>query len=99
MFISHTYKVSKNWSAKYYAENKERLEKTACVRYQNLSEEEEEKQRQYGRECYKNLSEYERLLRIEENIKECEKVLDSNYLKNDNLESSFDEEYKNVLKL
>ena len=56
MFISHTYKVSKNWSAKYYPENKERLEKTACVRYQNLSEEEEEKQRQYGRECYKNLS-------------------------------------------
>ena len=59
MFISHTYKVSKNWSAKYYPENKERLEKTACVRYQNLSKEEEEKQRQYGRECYKNLSEYE----------------------------------------
>ena len=47
---------------------------------------------------YRNMNN-KRLLRIEENIKECEKVLDSNYLKNDNLESFFDEEYKNVLKL
>ena len=35
--------VSKNLSDKYYQENKEKLEKKALRRYQNLSEEEEEK--------------------------------------------------------
>ena len=35
--------VSKNLSDKYYQENKEKLEKKALKRYQNLSEEEEEK--------------------------------------------------------
>ena len=30
-------------SATYYQENKERLQKKACERYQNLSEEEKEK--------------------------------------------------------
>ena len=35
--------MSKYLSAKYYQENKERLRKTARERYQNLSEEEEEK--------------------------------------------------------
>ena len=52
--------MSKNLSAKYYQENKERLEKKARERYQNLSKEEKEKKRQYGRECYKNLSEDEK---------------------------------------
>ena len=33
-------KVSKNLSAKYYQENKERLQKKSRVRYQNLSNEE-----------------------------------------------------------
>ena len=42
--------------AKYYQENKERLLKKACERYQNLSKEENEKNQQYVRECYKNLS-------------------------------------------
>ena len=37
-------------------ENKERLEKRAPERYQNLSKEEEEKKQQYGHESYKNLS-------------------------------------------
>ena len=32
-------KMSKNWSAKYYQENKERLQKKAHERYQNLSKE------------------------------------------------------------
>ena len=36
--------MSKNSSAKYYRENKERLQKRACERYQNLSKEEKEKQ-------------------------------------------------------
>ena len=43
-------KVSKNLSAKYYQESKERLQKKARERYQNLSKEEKEKKRQYGRE-------------------------------------------------
>ena len=51
--------MSKNLSAKYYQENKERLRKKAREKYQNLSKEEKEKKRQYGRERYKNLSEDE----------------------------------------
>ena len=39
MFI----KISKNLSAKYYQENKERLQIKARERYQNLSKEENEK--------------------------------------------------------
>ena len=35
--------MSKNLSAKYYQENKERLQKKAPERYQNLSKEEKEK--------------------------------------------------------
>ena len=35
--------MSKNLSAKYYQENKERLQKKASERYQNLSKEEKEK--------------------------------------------------------
>ena len=52
--------MSKNLSAKYYQENKERLQKKAYERYQNLSKEKKEKKRQYGRECYQNLSEDEK---------------------------------------
>ena len=36
-------KISKNLSAKYYHENKERLQKKARKRYQNLSTEEKKK--------------------------------------------------------
>ena len=35
--------MSKNLSAKYYEEVKERLQKKACERYQNLSKKEKEK--------------------------------------------------------
>ena len=35
--------MSKNLSAKYYHENKERLQKKACEKYQNLFKEEKEK--------------------------------------------------------
>ena len=35
--------MPKNLSAKYYQENKERLQKTTRERYQNLSKEEKEK--------------------------------------------------------
>ena len=37
--------MSKNLSAKYYQENKERLQKRACERYQSLSKEEKEEKR------------------------------------------------------
>ena len=52
--------MSKILSAKYYRENKERLQKKARQRYQNVSKEEKEKKRQDSRECYKNLSEGEK---------------------------------------
>ena len=52
--------MSKNLSAKYYQENKERLQKKACEKYQNHSKEEEEIKRQYGCERYKNLPEDEK---------------------------------------
>ena len=48
--------MSKNLSGKYYQENKERLQKKAHERYQNLSKEEKEKKQQYDLERYKNLS-------------------------------------------
>ena len=52
--------MPKNLSAKYYQENKEILQKKACVRNQNLSKEEKEKKQQYGGERYKILSEYKK---------------------------------------
>ena len=52
--------MSKNLSAKNYQENKEKLQKKAHERYQNLSKEEKEKKRQYGHEQYKNLPEKEK---------------------------------------
>ena len=57
--------MSKNLSAKYYQENKERLQKKARERCQNLSKEEKEKKQQYGRERYKNLSEDEKNKQVE----------------------------------
>ena len=35
--------MSKNLSVKYYPDNKEKLQKSTCERYQNLSKEEKEK--------------------------------------------------------
>ena len=52
--------MSKNLSAKYYLENKGRLQKKAHERCQNLSKDEKEKKQQYGRECYKHLLEDEK---------------------------------------
>ena len=50
----------KAFSAKYYQENKDQLQKEARERYQNLSKEEKEEKLQYGCERYKNLSEDEK---------------------------------------
>ena len=47
--------MTKKLSAKYYQENKERLQKIAWEGYQNLSKEKIEKKRQYGRERCKSL--------------------------------------------
>ena len=52
--------MSKTLSAKYCRENKERLQKKARERYQNLSKEEKGKKGRFGREGYKNLSEDEK---------------------------------------
>ena len=48
--------MSKNSSAKYYQDNKERLQKKAHERYQSLPKEEQDKNQPYGHERYKNLS-------------------------------------------
>ena len=61
----HTYK---NLSAKHYQENKERSQKNAFEKYQNLSKEEKEKKRRYGRERYKNISEEEKQKLVEKHI-------------------------------
>ena len=47
--------MSKNLSAKHYQENKERLQKKARERCQNVSKEEKDKKQQYGHERYINL--------------------------------------------
>ena len=43
-------KTSKNLSAKYYQENKDRLQKRPSERYQNLSLEGKKKKQEFGRE-------------------------------------------------
>ena len=53
-------KMSKDSSAKYYQNNKEKLQKKADERYQSLSKE-ETKMEQYVHEWYKNLLEDEKL--------------------------------------
>ena len=58
--------MSKKLFAKYYQENKEKLQKKAPERYQNLSKEEnEKKKKKYGCECYKNLPENEKNTLVE----------------------------------
>ena len=48
--------MSKILLAKYYQENKKKMQKKAHKRYQNLSKEEKEKKRQHVLEGYKYLS-------------------------------------------
>ena len=52
--ITHI-KMSKDSSAKYYQDKKERLEKKAHERYKSLSKEEKEKKQVYDNKQYKNL--------------------------------------------
>ena len=53
-------KISKNSSAKYYQENKERPQRKARKRYQSLSKKDKEKKWQYACELYKNLPQDEK---------------------------------------
>ena len=62
--------MSKNFWAIYYQENKERLQKKTYERNQNPSKE-KKKKCQYGRECYKNLSENEKQKLVEYRKKYC----------------------------
>ena len=58
--------MSKKLFAKYYQENKEKLQKKAPERYQNLSKEEnEKKKKKCGCESYKNLPENEKNTLVE----------------------------------
>ena len=52
--------MSKDSSAKYNQNNKERPHKKACKRYQSFSKEEKEKKQQHSHERRKNLSEDEK---------------------------------------
>ena len=47
--------MSKDLSTRYYQDNKEKLQKKACERYQSLSKKEKEKKHQYGCERCKSL--------------------------------------------
>ena len=57
--------MSKDLSAKYYRENKDRLQKKVHESYQSLSKEAKEIKQQYGRERYKHLSENEKQKLVE----------------------------------
>ena len=52
-------------SARYYQKNKEKIQKKFCEREQSLTEEENNKNREYGHERYKNLSEDEKQRLVE----------------------------------
>ena len=86
-------KMSKNLSAKYYQENKERLQKKSRKRYQNLSKEEKGKKQQYGRERYKNLSEEKKQKLVEyrkkilQNEKKIYIIIIRKYFNSENLTS------------
>ena len=54
-----------NSTAKYYQENKGRLQKKACQRHQSLSKEGKDKKEQYGLEQYKNLPKDEKQKLVE----------------------------------
>ena len=49
--------MSENTDLTYYQRNKERLKKQARDKYRNLSEEEKNKKREYGKNRYHNKSE------------------------------------------
>ena len=80
-------KMSKDSSAKYYQNKKERLQKKACERYQNFSKVEKEKKPQYPHERNKNIPEDEKQKLVEYrkkiyNEKKCLIIIIRNYFLN-----------------
>ena len=75
--------MSKNLSAKYYQQIKERLQKKACEKYQNLSKEEKEKKDNIVVNVTKISQKMKKTnwLSIEKNIIEREKTRYYNYKK------------------
>ena len=75
--------MCKKLLAKYYQENKERLQKKLVKDIKVFLRKKKEKKQQYGRERYKNLSEDEKqnLAEYRKNIIEWEKMLYYNYQK------------------
>ena len=57
--------MSKNSSAKYYQNNKERLQKNLVKDIKVFLKKKKKKKRQYGRERYKNLQEDEKQKLVE----------------------------------
>ena len=57
--------MSKKLSAKYYQENKERLQKKLVKDIKMFLKKKKKKKQQYGRERYKNLSEDEKQKLVE----------------------------------
>ena len=75
--------MSENWSAKYCQENKEKLQKKARERYQNLAKEEKEKKNNLVVKVTKisQKRKNKSLLSIEKNIIVWEKISYYNYRK------------------
>ena len=44
-----------DFCARYYEKNKENIQRKPCGRYQNLTEEEKNKNQEYGHKLYKNI--------------------------------------------
>ena len=57
--------MSKNLSAKYYQENKERLQKKLVKNIKIFLKKKKKKKQQYDNECYKNLSQDEKYKLVE----------------------------------
>ena len=57
--------MSKNLSAKYYQENKERLQKKLVKNIKIFLKKKKKKKQQYDNECYKNLSQDEKCKLVE----------------------------------
>ena len=100
--------MSKNLSAKYYQENKERLQKKAHERYQNLSKEKKTKKSDnmvvsVTKICHKIKN--KSLLGIEKTYYRMKKkkhfiiIIKQIVLKYNDLESSFNEEIKNFINI
>ena len=60
LYVFKYIKISKDWSAKFYQKNKERLQKKSLWRNQSLCKEQKEKKQQCSHKRNKNLQEDEK---------------------------------------